>query len=170
MEHQDLMLTFAEVAVAFAGFSAVVSMFDRRSEHDDPRVRHYRVRVMVEYGVCVSIFAFVPYLLDALLGSPELAWRLASGLLVCVWSFIGLSAQHRSKRIFERSTFAVAPAFAFASAAIGYIGAAILVLNVFGRPIRSAGASYAVGLFFPLLQTALYFLRIVVHGDPIRRT
>ena len=73
MEHQDLLLTFAEVAVAFAGFSAVVSMFDRRSERDDPRVRHYRVRVMVEYSVCVSIFAFVPHLLGAVLGSPDLA-------------------------------------------------------------------------------------------------
>ena len=62
----------------------------------------------------------------------------------------------------------MAPAFAAASVAIGYVGAVILVLNVFGQPLRSAGASYAVGLFFPLLQSALYFLRIVVHGDPIR--
>ena len=65
MENQDLLQTFAEVAVAFAGFSAVVSMFDRRADDGDPRVRHYRIRVMVEYSLCVSIFAFVPYLLNA---------------------------------------------------------------------------------------------------------
>jgi hypothetical protein len=33
--------------------------------------------------------------------------------------------------------------------------------------LRSSGASYIVGLFLPLLQSALYFLRIVVHGDPL---
>jgi len=64
MEHQDLLQTFAEVAVAFAGFSAVVATFDRRAADDDPRIRHYRVRVMVEYSVCVAVFAFVPYLLN----------------------------------------------------------------------------------------------------------
>lgn len=87
---------------------------------------------------------------------------------MCFWSFIGLSAQHRSRRIFERSTFSVAPAFATASISIGYVGVVIRVLNVFGQPLQSAGASYATGLFLLLLQSALYFIRIVVHGDPIR--
>jgi hypothetical protein len=72
LEHQDLLQTFAEVAVAFAGFSALVSVFDRRVENDDPRIRHYRVRVMVEYSVCVVVFSFVPYLINATLGSEEL--------------------------------------------------------------------------------------------------
>jgi hypothetical protein len=50
---------------------------------------------------------------------------------------------------------------------LGYAGATILVLNAFGFALRSFGASYILGLFFPLLQSALYFLRIVVHGDPL---
>lgn len=169
MEHQDLLQTFAEVAVAFAGFSAVVSIFDRRIQDDDPRVRHYRVRVMVEYSLCVSIFAFVPYLVDAVLGREELAWRLSSALLAAAWSTVGLSASRRARRIFERSTFSVAPAFSAIATALGYTGAAILILNALGLSLGSPGAAYIVGLFFPLLQSALYFLRIVVHGDPIHR-
>ena len=90
MEHQDLLQTFAEVAVAFAGFSAVVSIFDRRAESDDPRVRHYRIRVMVEYSLCVSIFSFVPYLLNALLASEAIAWRASSALLAISWSAIAV--------------------------------------------------------------------------------
>jgi len=169
VEHQDLLQTFAEVAVAFAGFSAVVSIFDRRAADDDPRVRHYRVRVMVEYSLCVSIFAFVPYLLNAVFASEAVAWRMASALLAVFWSAIGLSARHRARRIFERSAFAVAPAFSAVATALGFCGAAILFLNAAGLPLRSPGASYIVGLFFPLLQSALYFLRIVVHGDPLQR-
>ncbi len=169
MEHQDLLQTFAEVAVAFAGFSAVVSVFDRRTEADDPRVRHYRIRVMVEYSLCVSIFSFVPYLLNALFASEAIAWRAASALLAISWSAVGLTASRRARQIFGRSAFSVAPAFSAIATLLGYSGAAILLCNAAGLSLRSPGVSYIVGLFFPLLQSALYFLRIVVHGDPLKR-
>jgi hypothetical protein len=168
LEHQDLLQTFAEVAVAFAGFSAIVSIFDRRSSRDDPRIRHFRVRVMVEYSLCVAIFAFVPYLLNAILASHELSWRISSALLVAVWSVVGLSASRRAREIFGKSALTVAPAFSALATALGYGGAAILLLNVIGISLRTPGASYIVGLFFPLLQSALYFLRIVAHGDPLK--
>ncbi len=169
MEHQDLLQTFAEVAVAFAGFSAVVSIFDRRAEADDPRVRHYRVRVMVEYSLCVSIFSFVPYLLNALLESEAAAWRVSSALLATSWSLVGLTASRRARQIFGRSALSVAPAFSAVASVLGYSGALILFCNAFGLSLRSPGVSYIVGLFFPLFQSALYFLRIVVHGDPLKR-
>lgn len=169
MEHQDLLQTFAEVAVAFAGFSAVVSIFDRRAADDDPRIRHYRIRVMVEYSLCVAIFSFVPYLLNATLGSEVLAWRISSVLLMIAWSAVGLSAGRRPRQIFGKSAFSIAPAFSTVATVLGYTGAAILLLNAIGISLRSPGASYIVGLFFPLLQSALYFLRIVVHGDPLKR-
>ena len=169
MEHQDLLQTFAEVAVAFAGFSALVSVFDRRAEADDPRIRHYRVRVMVEYSVCVSIFSFVPYLLNELFASEEIAWRVASALLAISWSAVGLTAGTRAREIFGRSAFSVAPTFSAIATFLGFAGAAILVANTLGFSLRSPGATYIVGLFLPLLQSALYFLRIVVHGDPLKR-
>lgn len=167
MEHQDLLQTFAEVAVAFAGFSALVSIFDRRAESDDPRIRHFRVRVMVEYSLCVVVFSFVPYLLEATLGSEEIAWRVSSATLAIVWSVVGISSSRRARRILGRSSLAVAPAFSAIATALGYVGATILVLNALGISLRSSGASYILGLFFPLLQSALYFLRIVIHGDPL---
>ena len=36
---------------------------------------------MVEYSLCVVVFSFVPYLLNATLGSEELAWRISSAAL-----------------------------------------------------------------------------------------
>jgi hypothetical protein len=155
--------------VAFAGFSAVVSIFDRRAADDDPRIRHYRVRVMVEYSLCVAIFSFVPYLLNATLGSEVAAWRISSFALASTWSVVGLSARSRARKIFGKSALSVAPGFSIISNVVGYTGAAILLLNSFGLPIRSAGASYIVGLFLPLLQSALYFSRMIVHGDPLNR-
>ena len=46
--------------------------------------------------------------------------------------------------------------------------AEVAVCNAAGLSLRSPGVSYIVGLFFPLLQTALYFLRIAAHGDPLK--
>ena len=151
MEHQDLLQTFAEVAVAFAGFSAVVSMFDRRVDDDDPRVRHYRIRVMVEYSLCVAIFAFVPYLLNEIFVCEEVAWRVSSALLAISWSAVGLQSGRRARQILGKSALSAAPAFASIATILGYSGAAILLLNVRGDPIRSAGATYSNGLFFRLL-------------------
>jgi hypothetical protein len=125
---------------------------------------------MVEYSLCVAIFAFVPYLIDATVGSEVVAWRISSFALAAAWSAVGLSAGARARKIFGKSAFSVAPGFSAITNVLGYTGAGILLLNAFGLPIRSAGASYIVGLFLPLLQSALYFLRMVAHGDPLNRS
>jgi hypothetical protein len=154
--------------VAFAGFSALVSAFDGRRANDDPRLRHYRVRVIVEYSVCVTIFSFVPYLLNAALGAEELAWRLSSLFLALAWSTIGLAATRRARIILGRSALRVAPTFSGISTMIGWSGATLLVFNALGMSIRSPGVSYIIGLSIPLLQSAMYFLRVVAAGDPFR--
>ena len=55
MEHQDYLLTFAEVAAAFAGFSAIVTSFVQSRRAVDLKVNHYRTRVMIEYSLCVVV-------------------------------------------------------------------------------------------------------------------
>jgi hypothetical protein len=124
---------------------------------------------MVEYSLCVAIFSFVPYLLNELFQSEDLAWRISSLLLAVTWSVAGLSSSRRARRILRRSALSVAPAFSGIATLLGYSGATILVLNAAGLSIRSASTSYILGLFFPLMQSALYFLRIVAHGDPLDR-
>jgi len=44
-------------------------------------------------------------------------------------------------------------------------GGAFLGLNLFGL-FDSAGGLYLIGLFFPLLQSAFYFLHIVTYSEP----
>jgi len=62
LQHQELLLTFAEMAVASAGFSAVVSSFDRRSESDDPRVRHWP-GTSCRVGLFFPLLQSAPYFL-----------------------------------------------------------------------------------------------------------
>ena len=167
MEHQDFLLTFAEVAAAFAGFSAVVSSFTRGRDTHVLRIDHYRIRVMIEYSLCVVVFAFVPYLLLVLLSSSEAAWRASSVLLAVAWVVVALSAGKRVKAILGKSGHAAAPGFSYLMTGLTVFGTLLLGLNALGLRVGSIGGTYIVGLFFPLVQSALYFLHIVTHSGPI---
>ena len=167
MEHQDFLLTFAEVAAAFAGFAAIVTSFVQNRRPIDLRVNHYRTRVMIEYSLCVVVFAFVPYLIFVLTGLEEGAWRIASALLILVWCFIAVLSATRARVVLGVWGFSVAPGFSYTMLALTVIGAMLLALNVLGVSPGSPGASYLTGLFFPLLQSGLYFLHIVTYSEPI---
>ena len=166
MDHQDFLLTFAEVAAAFAGFSAVVSSFVQRRESGTLRINHYRTRVMIEYGLCVVVFAFTPYLIFVLLRSEELAWRLSSVLLALTWALVAVLAGRRVKRILGTSGYKIAPGFSYLMTGLTVLGTAMLTLNAIGLRVGTVDGSYLIGLFFPLLMSALYFLHIVTHAEP----
>ncbi len=166
MEHQDFLLTFAEVAAAFAGFSAVVSSFARRRETAVLRINHYRTRVMIEYSLCVVVFSFVPYLLFVVLASQELAWRISSAALALTWTFVAITAGRRVKRILGTSGYVAAPGFSFLMLGLTVVGTTMLTLNAVGFPLGSVDGAYLSGLFFPLLQSAFYFLHIVTNAGP----
>lgn len=167
MEHQDYLLTFAEVAAAFAGFSAVVASFVRERETSVLRINHYRTRVMIEYSLCVVIFAFLPYLLYILLQSAEQAWRISSLLLSIVWAVVAVTAGRRVKLILGKTGYVAAPVFSYLVSILTVVGVIILVLNAFGFWLGKVAGVFLLGLFIPLLQSALYFLHMVTHSRPI---
>lgn len=167
MEHQDFLLTFAEVAAAFAGFSAIVTSFVENRRSVDLKVNHYRTRVMIEYSLCVVVFAFVPYLIFVLTGLQEASWRLASGLLILVWCLIATLSATRAREVLGVWGFSVAPGFSYTMLVLTIVGTLILGANVVGLGPGSPGAAYLTGLFFPLLQSAFYFLHIVTYSEPI---
>ena len=112
-------------------------------------------------------FAFVPYLLFVLTGLEDAAWRVSSAVLIVVWCFIATLSATRARTVLGVWGFSVAPGFSYTMLALTILGATLLGLNTLGVSVGSPGASYLVGLFFPLLQSALYFLHIVTYSEPI---
>lgn len=53
MPEVDILLTTAEVAVAFAGFASLVTILGRRSAHVDPRITELRFRGMLTNSLLV---------------------------------------------------------------------------------------------------------------------
>jgi len=60
VQENDLLLTIAEVAVAFVGFSSLVSLLGRRTSRDDPRLDAIRMRGLIESSLLVVAFSLTP--------------------------------------------------------------------------------------------------------------
>ena len=80
MEHSDLLLTTAEVSIAFAGFASLVTLLGRRSAGQTLLLDVARLRGMILISLVAlagSLFPFLPYALGA---SSEAVWRISSGV------------------------------------------------------------------------------------------
>ena len=78
MPESDVLLTIAEVAVAFAGFSSLVGILGQRSSLDDPRVLGVRMRAMLLSSLVVVAFSILPVALGRYAATSELVWRSSS--------------------------------------------------------------------------------------------
>lgn len=80
MSFDGILQTFAEVAVAFAGFASLISLLGRSSEFLDGS----RLLGMVRTSLLVTGFALFPFVPLAIGMSEHGAWRLSAILLVAV--------------------------------------------------------------------------------------
>ncbi len=91
MEQSDTLLTLAEIAVALAGFSSLVTVLDR---NPDPASRvqvRNRLQMMLEIGLRNAGFAVIPIPLLAAGYSGPTVWRMMSALyLIAMLAHIGL--------------------------------------------------------------------------------
>ncbi len=83
MQNADLLQTIAEVAVAFVGFASLAGIVGIRPIEEPSELQSGRLRGMVQAGLMVIAFCFVPFVFDRF-GVPESwVWRFSStGLAV----------------------------------------------------------------------------------------
>ena len=82
MPEAEILLTVAEVAVAFAGFASLVSILGRGTADVEPRVLSLRMRAMLISSLLVVGYALVPVIFDAYGSPPHMAWTGSSLLLL----------------------------------------------------------------------------------------
>ena len=80
MQNTDLLQTIAEVAVAFVGFASLAGIVGSRPRAEPSELQAGRLRGMVQSGLVVIAFCFVPFIFDGF-GVPEqLVWRFSRDL------------------------------------------------------------------------------------------
>jgi hypothetical protein len=163
LQNIDLLLTIAEVAVAFMGFASLVSILGQRSSRDSAVVQAARLRGLITSSLVVVAFAFFPFV-PHLFGSSQLAvWRISSAVLVVAGAGIAGVAFGNIGRV--RRAGPIPPGFAWRGVVIGMIlmvAEALLLGNALGAFPVSAAAIYIVSLLLLLGLAGFMFANLLL--------
>ncbi len=159
MQDSDLLLTIAEVAVAFAGFASLVSILGQRSSQDDLRVSSVRMRAMVLYSLLVVAFSLSPFVFNRYGLQDETVWRVSSALFaiavvaVEVWLIRQVIRLHALSKRSRPVLVIVIPTLSVASVT--------LLANATIVPSSLTAAVYLTGLGLLLFLAGLVFWLIL---------
>jgi hypothetical protein len=84
LPENDILFTFAELAVALAGFSAIIGVLGTRPSASDIRVDGLRLQVMLEASLAVAAFSIIPGLLDHFDIATGSVWRISAGIFLLI--------------------------------------------------------------------------------------
>ena len=163
MPDADVLLTIAEVAVAFAGFAGLVSILGRRSSRDPSVVQAARLRALIVSGLLVVAFAFVPFVPYRVGLSDLVVWRISSGLFALATAGVAWVAWDNARRVravgpSPRGFFSRGLVIASDLAVAG----ALLVANAFGAFPDHAAAVYIASLLLLLFLAGFMFANLLL--------
>lgn len=133
MQASETLTALAEVSVAFAGFSGIVTAFRRRSPGEWSDLDRFRFRFMVEFSLATLLLSLLPLILAEMGLAEPRAWSVASFLLGAG----ALAYLTRSILWLRRLAAANAPV----SRALAVVGIGV------GIAVSAAGLANAAGLF-----------------------
>ena len=153
----DVLFLIAELAVALAGFSAVIGVLGSRPSTSDVRVDGLRLQVMLETGLFVAAAVLVPVILDHFGIESHLVWRISSAIFLLYQIPGEFLAARRTKKMPDMTVSK------FNVNTINWtlsIGADLIVFGVLlGLFDTRAGAWYLVAVFSLLIMAGLLFIQ-----------
>lgn len=159
----DSLLTLAEIAVAFAGFSSVVVLFRRSDQDRWEGFDRVRFRIMLLASLLAALFAVLPLPLQELGVPHDFIWMICSGGLA-LYVGGGAVVQFRTRRLFTNPFDRTLSVF-FQLVAWGVL--ACQVLNVIGIGFHRQSGPYVLGVSWLLFQAGWQFYRLVSpHESP----
>jgi hypothetical protein len=162
MEGSEYLLTCAEVAVALAGFSALVVAVRQRGTDELPLGYRGLVSSLIERSLVAIFLSFLPILLSGLGVSPPRVWLVSSGVLAAY--VIALAWRNRALRTREPETRELISGSAYSILYV--LGILVLVLQLahaLGIGVQQSVWWYLVGLTW-LLMSVGYLFYFAIRG------
>jgi len=168
LEHTDTLLSLAEVAAAFAGFAALVSVIPRGLHRASaPAHDLLRLQLVISSGVAGVAAALIPVGLAGYVESG-LAWRLSAMAFLVFNNGIILSLIVGYKPV--RGTFPPDTLAVVVVSFLEIVEQASLILVVLDLGSVTPGAHYVTALIANICQAGFIFVRFVGsafrHEDP----
>ncbi len=160
MENADTLLALAEIAAAFTGFAALVSVL-RRDSQEPARASHdlLRLRLVISSSVAGVAAALVPMGLAGYGLDSGLTWRLSAMIFLLfdngvIVSFVGAYQPVRGTFSPDRLAVVVVAALELAEQAS-------LLAVVLGASFAPPSALYVTALITNICQAGFIFVRFV---------
>lgn len=159
LDNIDTLLALAEIAGVFAGFAALVTVIQRRSERAEAIHNLLRLRLVIASAVAGVAAALVPVGLAGYGLETGLTWRLAALIFLIldngiITSFIGSYKPVRGAFPPDRLAVVLVSSLEF-------VEQASLLIVVFGIPVGNAAALYVTALIANICQVGFIFVRFV---------
>lgn len=167
LENTDTLLSMAEIAAAFAGFSALVSVLRRRSDNAGEAAHDLlRLRLVISSSVAGVAGALIPVGIAGYGLDPSLTWRL-SALVLLVFDN-GVIASFLSDYRPVRGTFPPDRLAVVLVTCLEVVEQGSLVAVLLGLSLGNAPALYVTALIANVCQAGFIFVRFV--GSAFRHT
>ncbi len=159
LENTDTLLALAEIAAAFAGFAALVSVIRGGGDRTDVVHDLLRLRLVISSGVAGVAAALIPVGLAGYGFETELTWRLAALLFLIfdngiIVSFLG--AYRPVRGAFPPDRLAVTVV-----SSLELVEQASLLAVLLGLIVGAAPALYVTALIANICQAGFIFVRFV---------
>jgi len=157
-EHSDLLLTIAEISIAFAGFASVVAAFSRFRLEAEAAI--FRVRLMVIVSLSTLLFALLPLLPPKFGASEAASWQISAMIIAVIIIALSLWAWRRLKPLYSIGLIHTQKI-----TAVWYTCTAILIAGLIASAVgllaELAPAIYLSTLFFGLVLCSFYFIMLI---------
>lgn len=161
----DVLLTLAEVAVAFAGFASVVAIFQARWTRTETPFDLFRFWIMLAFSLATLFFALMPLCLHFLGLGDAAVWRTSSLLLALFVVGNGLLIRRLIRRGVQAVVSSLTPALSVGANVTYAITLVAQVSNALGLLGGPDFGLYLLGLLMLLLGAAVNFARLVWVGS-----
>ena len=141
----------AQVAVALAGFSAVVVLFKRDDRGRWLKVHRDRFHGMVVHATAAVLFCVLPTLVSVFSVDRTMIWNVSSALL-------GIEIAVHTTGVILMSTTSL---LARLVVGVGYVFALLQVLNVAGIAFDHEARPYVGGVVWHVIQSAGLFVGLI---------
>ena len=164
MQHQELLLTIAEVSATFVGFSGVVGVFGERTGKLEVRYQHHLLCQMITTGLSTLAMSVTPFLVAAFGFPGPMVWRISSGIYVFFGTLRTILGIYQGYPYVRAGLASVLITKVIAQVTTVVVG--ISILNGLGAFSSRASAIYLVALFWTLGLSGFFFTRMVTFFLP----
>jgi hypothetical protein len=160
----EVLLTLAEISVAFAGFSSVVAIFQQTASPDGDAFDLFRFWVMLEFSLAALFFSLLPLLLHFLGLSDAAVWSVSGAALIAFLVGHGVFTRRLIRRGQPQVVASLTRGLSISGGVVFLTIVVSQALNLAGVLGRSFGP-YLLGLLLLLLGAGVNFVRLVWVGN-----